>query len=136
MVSKSAKQLVLDEYLMNQINEVTEDQDDDKAAFDACLIIAFAGDEIDEFHLGLYLSPVEIEMQTVINALQFFAGMGFVKVTCYHDDFEGCLAQTVMDENCSSFLAGRNEVENETEIYKAVKSRIEGFQKEFWGDSW
>lgn len=136
LVSRSAKQIVLDEYLMHQINEVTEEQDADKAAFDACLIIAFAGDEIDEFHLGLYLSPVQIDKQTVIHALQFFAGMGFLKIICYHDSYEGCLAQTVMDNTSEHFQFGKLEAENKSDIFQLVKSRIEGFQKEFWGGTW
>lgn len=136
MVSRATKQIVLDEYLMTQINEVTENQEAEKAAFDACLIIAFAGDKIDEFRLSMYMSSVELPTATILRSLQFFAGAKFLKVDCFHEKGEGCFAQHVMNPTSELYLAGKEARETESDVYLFIKNRIEGFQEEFWGENW
>jgi hypothetical protein len=115
------------DYLMSEMCDDlhTEWATDSERAHEFCFILSISGEPVQETFFNLYLANLQVEKNTVHNALAFFSGLGALQVSCDCDPDSKIICDINHIEDSEFFSAGRDALAKQDEVWRSIVTRLE-----------
>jgi hypothetical protein len=110
---------------MFELSSVTEEfETEEQCAHEVCKLLSVDGHSIPETFYRLYAAPLNINQLTLMNAVSYFTGAGFLKINCDCSPEMKTYCEIPDIEVNPHYEAGKNAMMSKSDNWVVTKSNI------------
>lgn len=118
-------------FLMDELKDITLDiEDPSMAAHNICILLSVDGFPVPETFFRLYIAPVNVDYEILMNALAYFTGAGILEVTCDCDSSSKLLCDVHSITNTDFYHCGMKDACEGSDKVAAIYQHIGTLREE------